>query len=324
MVGCGNKGGGTIATVNGEGISTTDYYAYLELKPDARVITESGPATLAVEGTLGFQALQDLISQQLTLQLGRDKKVFPTDADIQKEITFQKELKKDFMLQLTSRGMTLDMIRKSLAVDLIQERLITKGITITDADVEKYIKGNPDEFIEPERVELYWVLVKNSKIQNQVDQELAQGQDFSRIAAKYSEAPNAKQLNGRLIDQRTGQAPRLDGLPPQFKDMIRKMKAGEISDWVRFVDGNAKFFVEKKIASRPVAMDDTKKEYLRRILAKRKGSAARDINKEIMGKLKDSDIKIQKSSYQEPWKRALEQFKVENSLESQVGTREAQ
>ena len=34
------------------------------------------------------------------------------------------------------------MIRRSLTMDLIQEKMLTKDVTFTTADVDKYIKDN--------------------------------------------------------------------------------------------------------------------------------------------------------------------------------------
>jgi parvulin-like peptidyl-prolyl isomerase len=323
LAGCGGKSNDAVAVVNGEPITFKDYVAHMELKPEVRVVTQNGPAVLPVEGTIGFQALRDLISQQLTIQLAKDKGIYPTNQQIEQEIEFQKKLNKNFLVQLSSRGMTVDMIRRSLAIDLINEQLLTKGITVTKADVEEYIKKNPDEFMEPERVELYWVLVRNSKMKEAVDRDLASGVGFSQVALRYSDAPNAREANGRLVDERTGQAPRMDALPGPVQELIKRMKPGDISDWVRFLDAHAKFFVERKIPARQVTMDDTKKEFLRRLLAKKKGSEGRDVNKEILDKLNNSKVTIVKSQFKKPWEQALEQFKKESSLESLTGTTNA-
>lgn len=319
MAGCG-KGGDVIAVVNGESITMEDYYKYLEFKPDVRVVTNSGVATLPPEGTLGFQAMQDLIGQKVTMQLAKDNNIYPSDADVTKELEFKKKLNPNFLPTLTSRGYTFDMIRQSITLDLIRERMLTSGINITEADVNKYVKENPSEFIEPERVDISYILVQDKPTQVKVNQELAAGQSFTQVALRYSAAPDVKTTNGKLQDKATGGPPAVDSLPQNVQTAIKNFKGGETTDWITLVDGYAKFYVAKKMPQRAIVMDDTKKLFLQRLLAQRKGAEGKDINRQVLAKLKDSKVDVRKTSFQAPWKEAYRRFMVENKLESITGT----
>ena len=320
MAGCG-KGGDVLAVVNGESITVEDYYKYLEFKPDVRVVTQSGVATLPPEGTLGFQALQDLIGQRVTMQLAKDKKIFPTDGEVTQELEFKKKLNPNFLASLTGRGYTFDMIRHSITLDLIRERLLSSGIKITSADVDKYVKDNPTEFLEPERVDISYILVQDKPTQAKVNQELAAGQSFTQVALRYSAAPDVKTTNGKLVDKSNGGPPAVDSLPVNVQTAIKSFKGGETTDWIALVDGYAKFYVSKRTPERAIVMDDAKKEFLRRLLAQRKGAEARDINRQVFAKLKDSKVDVQRTSFKEPWKEAYRRFMVENKLEAITGTR---
>lgn len=320
MSGCG-KGSDVIAVVNGEAITVEDYYKYLEFKPDVRVVTDSGVASLPPEGTLGFQALQDLIGQRVTMQLAQDKKIYPTEADINKELEFKKKLNPNYLNGLSQRGYTFEMIRQSLTLDLIRERLLTQNIKVTTADVDAYVKANPKEFIEPKRAEISWVLVQDAQTKKRVDQELAGGQSFTQVALRYSASPDAKANNARLIDKNTGGPPAVSALPRNVQEAIANFKGGETTDWIPLVDGYAKFYVSKVMPERPIVMDDTKKEFLRRLLAQKKGSEARDINRQVLLKLKDSKVEVRKTAFQKPWEDAYRRFMVENKLEGITGSR---
>lgn len=318
--GCG-KGDEVIAVINGEAITQKEYYSYLEFKPDVRVRTENGAASLPTDGVLGFQAMQDLISQKVTMQLAKDRKIYPTDEEINRELEFRKKLNQNFLATLTARGLTLEMIRRSLTMDLIQEKLLTKDITLTTADVDKYIKDNPKEFIEPARAELSYIKVSDNRTRAEVDKQLQGGQSFTQVAVRYSEAADAKRTNGKLIDPTTNQNPTVDSLPVDVRNAIANFNGGETTDWVRMVDGWGKFYVHKKIASKAVTMDDTKKEFLRRLLAKQKGAQAIDLDRQILTKLKDSKVDVQKSAFQEMWKTTYQRFMLENKLEGLTGSR---
>lgn len=317
--GCGKKDD-VVAVVNGQSITKEEFYKYMELKPDVRVQTSNGATSLPVDGYLGFQALQDLIAQKATLQLAIDKKLEPTAQDITAEIEFQKKMRPGFMTQLKERGLSNDMIKQNIKIDLIQERLITEGIEVKMPEVEKYIKDHPKEFIEPQRADLEWILVSDMPTRTKVDQDLTTLQ-FSQVAIKYSRAPGAKQFSGKLIDQKTGQAPAVAGLPKDIGDKVKSTQEGATTGWITLADGWAKIKVIKHIPARPVTLDDTRKEFLRRAMARDKGSMARDINKLILQKLRDSEVKVEMEAYVEDWKKAFDQFKLENKLEDLTGSR---
>lgn len=318
--GCG-KGDDVIAVINGEAITEKEFYSYLEFKPDVRVNTSNGVATLGVDGILGFQAMQDLIAQKATMQLAQDKKIYPTEEEINRELEFRKKLNTNFLANLTARGLTLEMIRKSLTLDLIQEKLLTDDVKVSTADVDKYVKENPKEFMEPARAELSYIKVSDQRTRDQVDRELSAGQSFTQVALRYSEAADAKQTNGKLVDRTTGQAPSIDSLPPDVQKAIANFSGGETTDWIRFVDGWGKFYIHKKTTAKSITMDDTKKEFLRRLLAKQKGSQAKDLNRMVLVKLKDSKVDVQRTAFQELWKTAYKRFMLENKLEGLTGSR---
>lgn len=323
LSGC-SRGGDVIAVVNGEPITKDEYYKYLEFKPDVRVQTASGVAALPTEGTLGFQGLQDLIGQKVTMQLARDKKVYPSDAEVNQEMEFKRKVDPNFLTKLTARGLTLDMIRQSLTLDLIKEKLTTQGITVTTAEAEKYIKDNANDFIEEERDDLSWVLVQDKPTQKRVDEELNAGQSFTQVALRYSAAQDKNQTGGKLIDRGTGGAPKLSMIPVKVQEQIKKLKDGETTEWITLVDGSAKFLLNKRIKAHPMVMDDPKKEMLRRLMAQKKGSEARDINRQVLKKLKDSKVDVRRQDFKAPWEEAYKKFMMDNKLESITGARSSE
>lgn len=312
-VGCG-KGNETALIVNGEAIGMDEFMKYMELKPQVRVQTQNGPANLPVADFLGLQVVQDLVAQQVTLQLAQDKKITPTDMEIQKELDFKDKLQKNFLLSLTDRGLTLPMIRKSIKIDLIQERLLTEGITISDADVNKFISDNKDRFVEPARGEVYWILVYDLPTQKKVDESL-KGLNFPQVASRYSKDPRAKDLNGRIYDANTGMDPALAGLPAE----VASVPEGGTTGWIRVPQGYAKFQVKKKLAEKAIVPNETQRQAIKRELAKNRGAAARNIDQMILAKLVKSDIKIQLPNYDEPWKKVIAQYKEQGNISDLTG-----
>jgi parvulin-like peptidyl-prolyl isomerase len=281
--GCG-KGDEVAILVNGEAISMTEFTKFMELKP------------------------------QVTLQLAQDKKISPTDMEIQKELDFRDKLQKNFLLALTDRGLTLPMIRKSIKIDLIQERLLTEGIKVTEDDVKKFIQDNKDRFVEPARGEVYWILVYDEPTRKKVDESL-KGLNFPQVASRYSKDPKAKDNNGRIFDANTGRDPALASLPAE----VASVTEGGTTAWVRVSQGWAKFQVKKKLKEKAIVPNEAHMEAIRRELAKNRGAAARNIDQMILAKLVKSDIQIKLPNYDEPWKRIIAAYKEEGNISDLTG-----
>ena len=92
LAACGRHGD-SLAIVNGDAISMSEFYEYLQNKPEVTVITENGKIALPVDGSLGFQATRDLIGHQVELQIAKEKGCYPTSSQVEQEL--QRKLKQD-------------------------------------------------------------------------------------------------------------------------------------------------------------------------------------------------------------------------------------
>ena len=86
---------GDLAVVNGEAIPMDEYYRYLERKPAVQVVApqngqlQAGQiAEMPTAAPLGFQAMRDLINRRILIDVARDEKVMPTEADVATELQF--------------------------------------------------------------------------------------------------------------------------------------------------------------------------------------------------------------------------------------------
>lgn len=308
--GCGGKSDDVVAVVNGERITTSQFYDYLERKPTVRVQTENGPIELPVADTIAFQAIQDLIARQLILQMARDEGVFPTEADVEAELKFRRELDPQFAERLRQANISFGQIKEQVLLELARERLVTRTVTVTDQEVEDYIRDNPEEFREPATVDASWILVNTPERRAEVDQQLQTGQTFSAVAIRYSAAPNAAQLNGRFPIRA------IAAIPEPIRSKVEATPEGRQTDWIRLADGWAKLFIERKTAARPAVMNPMRKQALKRRLALQRGQNAIDLNRRVLDRLLESEIDIRAKSLQDPWRRAFERFKEERGIDT--------
>jgi hypothetical protein len=298
-----------VATVEGQPITKDEFYKYLAMKPQVTVQTQNGAASARVSPSLGFQALTDLVRQRVLEQMARDEKVWPTDADVTKELEFQKKRNPDYIRQLNLAGFTLETIKRDAAITLAEQNLITKGITVTKEEVDAYIKENPKAFIEPARADLDFILAANAD-KAKVDTDLASGQMFSIVAQRYSRSPYLKQYGARFINRNDPNENRVDMLSDQLKGLVLKTPELKTTDWIVAGSGmSAKFYIKKKTPAKPIAIDDTMREMVRRALARERGSAANDLQKRIEDRIRDAKINIDVPEYREQWEKAIEQLK---------------
>ena len=158
----------------------------------------------------------------------------------------------EFQRQLKDRGVSVDDlkldIRKQLSVQKLINREVVAKISITDQDVADFYKQYRAQFnIAPKRnTRIAHIVItphKDVQIRNRknddastdvegrrqgadLDQQLANGADFTQVAMDYSEDPNTAPSGGDL-----GFVPEsaLNQSAPALKKAVMDLKAGEIS-----------------------------------------------------------------------------------------------
>jgi hypothetical protein len=318
IIGC-SHGGDNLASVNNEPITMDEYHRYLERKPQVQVIDQDGQAKeLPVAASLGFQAMRDLVNRRILLQLAKDDGVFPTDNDVKAELDFQTKRRPDFIRQLQAQGLTIEDIKRDLTLDLAKERIVTKGITVTMADAEKYIKDNPTAFENPPQAKLRLIVVRDEASKKQVDADLASGKPFSQVAVQYSVAPNVRQTQGQfpITD--------VSKMPPALQAIVNATPENKATEWkADNQPGGAtqwvKIFVEQKVAAKPMVIDDSLKESLRRSMAMDRGNKATDLGKRLVEKLKTAKVEVNPPSLKTPWDTAFKTLQ-EQDVQANTGT----
>ncbi len=111
---------------------------------------------------------------------------------------------------------------------LLDANALKKDISYTDEDLQNYLSLNRDDFSRPESRTVRHILIKADAADSaeritQVDEALAKGEDFAKLAGKYSDDPGTK-ANGGLM----GQIARGD-LAPNLEEAVFALNAGEVS-----------------------------------------------------------------------------------------------
>ncbi len=245
--------------MNGDAITLPEFYDHMGMKQTAQVDTGKGGATqVRVIGSFGLQTLQELVDQKILMQMAKDASVVPTDAEIDAELKFQTQLRPDYTTILQEQGLTTEMIRHELAVGLAREHLTMNGVVVSPAEVDAYIKQNPNKFSDPATARLLYVQVSSKDKQAKVDAALASGKIFGSVATDFSEAAHARDTGGAFPTDKVSE------MPPKLQDLVNKTSVNSKPDWV--VDGKnfLKFFVVNKTGPKPHAPSDAQRELVRK------------------------------------------------------------
>ncbi len=316
MVGC-NKDGGSgevLAIVNGQTIPMSDYFKTMERKgrltalvnPQGLAVDPGsgrvGPQITVVEPrpSLAFQALQECIANEIIRQVAKDESVFPAPEDVEKEIKLEEERDPNYVKNLSQEGLSIDQIKSELGLRLARLNLQGKGVTVTDADVDAYVKENPVAFTQPATADLQYIEVANEKNRDAAEKELKEGQMFPAVAQHYSIQPSGKDVQFRFPVRVISQ------MAPALQKLVAETKEFTATKWV-YDDGNKhwfKFYVQKKTKAQPVQMNNYLRQMVKRELQRTKGTRANDPNKRIADKLKTAKIEIKVKYLEEPWKKA--------------------
>ena len=126
-----------------------------------------------------------------------------------------------------------EKIRKDIAIELLKRDRVTKGIIVSDADIEEYYKANKAEFIRPRRFRFSVILIKKNgryagnlqQVCDEIVRKLKDGESFDELAKKYSEGANAEQGGDQGWMERVNE---------QLLEAIDKMEPGQT--WPKAID----------------------------------------------------------------------------------------
>jgi peptidyl-prolyl cis-trans isomerase SurA len=235
-----------VAVVNNEVITSQQLRARIEQAK--RQLGRQG-VELPPDEVLARQLLERLIVERAQVQLAGESGMRVDDATLERAIERIAQNNKLSIEQLRAAleqdgvgwSRFRDEIRTEILLTRLREREVDNRIVVTDAEIDNFIANNPDAFsgqefavahillrtpegASPEQIEAV------ARRAEQVMMRLRSGEDFARVAAEVSDAPDG--LSGGNLGWRP-----LDRLPALFADVARNMRPGETSPVLRSAAG---------------------------------------------------------------------------------------
>lgn len=284
----------TVATVNGEEIKAPEYYHRMEYLPDVGKMTNG----VFINAQPGYMALERLITERLLLQLAKEKGLYPSDAEVDAEVKFRTTGQPDMVKNFLASGGTEADLKYLIRIELAQFKLSTRGVIVTDQEVEKHYKENPSRFTVPRLLEVRIITVPDEATRDKVDADLKAGKAFADVAKQYS--TNLSKVNGGQIPPQP-----IEAFPKEVQDAINKIKIGQSTAWIPTNGIFMKLFFEKAQPQKTYPLDATLKEQLKRSLMIDRGNTKPENN--IVTMMKNmrakSKIEITDKSFADTYKR---------------------
>jgi peptidyl-prolyl cis-trans isomerase SurA len=249
-----------VAVVNKEVITYSELHEAVD-RAERQLARQGTPAPQ--RAVLERQVLERLILDKAQLQLARDTGIrvdeLQVDRAVERIAQSNNMTLADFRRALESDGVVFDSwrndIRNQMLMARLREREVDNRVQVSDSEVDLFLeqqKNHPDERTE---YNLAHVLVRVPEgasperirdARTRAEQAVAEvkgGAPFARVAAAYSDAPDA--LQGGALGWRSRER-----LPELFADALAHMKPGEVSEPLRSPAG---FHVIQLIDERGVA-----------------------------------------------------------------------
>lgn len=256
-----------VVTVNGTEIKGREYYSRMEIQPGLGAAANTGKF---IQVYPGYLTLRLLIEEHLIIQLAQSQKVAPTTQQFDTEYKERLETNPEQFKSWLAMGFTEADMKHEVLVDMCQFLILTKGITITDFEAEKYYKEHMDKFTLPKRYQTRMIRVSDEEGKKAVDAALLGGAKFADVASSHS--VDISKLNGGSMGLIA------DGeVTPTVRTALSATKKGQTTTWVTQGKEFAKFLVEDVKGIEVLQLDAKLKRGIRETLMRERGQAKNSV-----------------------------------------------
>jgi len=286
----------TVVTVNGQAISSTEYYHRMEHL--SGVYAAYGERF--VEVIPGIVTLDRLITERVTIQLAESHSVAPTPAEIDQAYEARKAANPMLEANATAEGLTAADLRYQVQLDLCRFKLLTEGILVTDQEVQDNYKNHPERYVNPKRVDLRIIVVDSDADKAAVDADLAAGKEFGAVATARS--LDLSKLQGGLL-----KGVPFDSLDASIRDALNAAKIGNSTGWLKVPGQPAnstlieRIRYESAVEAKPIPYDAKLGESIRRQMMMERGSAKNNVGKMVGEMLAKAKVEIADKTFEKAW-----------------------
>lgn len=214
------------------------------------------------------QVLERMISDRAQLQLARDDGIRVDEAQLDRALASIAQSNNLTPAQLRERlerdGASFEQFREDIRGEIIRQRLrereVDSRIQISDADIDAFLASQPGAAQPAAELQIAQILlalpegasaeqIERQRLRGEeIIEQLKRGTDFARLAAAFSDAPDA--MSGGAMGWRSA-----DRLPQLFVDAVSSLRPGEVASLQRSPAGfHVLKLVDRRSAGAPRAV----------------------------------------------------------------------
>ena len=193
-------------------------------------------------GTPTYSALRGsavtfLVQQEELAQQAQKLGVSVSQQDLDKQVnqikkTYYQGSQQKLDAALKKDGITLAELRQfELLPNLLGQKLqakVTSNVNVSTAVAQKYYNQNKASYATPKTREVRHILVNNKALAQQIEQDVKNGQDFGKLAKKYSKDTGSAAQGGKLCVAHGGSAGACQQTVPPFDKAAFSLKTNEV------------------------------------------------------------------------------------------------
>lgn len=261
LLGCGGKQGRTVAIVNGQPLTRDQFHETLEV-------------------TYGRQGLIIAVLDTLVKQEAKKQNISVTDKEIEAQLD---EMAKPYggrevlLQRLKESGIGEQDWHAQIESELMTEKLATKGVTVTDAEIKDFFEKNRPQFDQPAMVKLHVITTDSQQKADEAYKRLMSGADFAAVAREFSTDATTKARGGE-----TGWRSADTLRPAELATQAFALRVGQLSKPLRVDSRYTILRVDDRKEAKPASLDEVK-DLIRRELAMRKGENISTLRERLLG-----------------------------------------
>lgn len=219
-----------VATVNGEKIYLDEYQRRLNAQKGL-LSAKALPESLNKQELLDEEILESMITEKIVLQRARELNLSVSNTELERKLLdIRKDYGDNFFNLLTQQNVRYEDWREELRKEMLWDKLVAVDVNaqirVSEDEAEDYFNDHPGLCKSQARVRAAQIVVRDREKADNTKARLENGEDFAKVAAEVSIAPEAVRGGDLgLISRET--------MPEPLDKTLFNLPAGKISPVVK-------------------------------------------------------------------------------------------
>lgn len=208
----------TVAVIDGTPIKQSELYRVMK--------NQNGAGTIQ---RLIDNAIVDKTARKYGIRISTRE----LEIELNNKINLEYHSKEAFLQSLTTLNMTMDEAKEELRLAMLFDRIATRDIQVSEAEMWQYYQKNPAQFLKPEMRRVREIVLKTAVESEFVRKELLNGADFANLVREKSIGLDLDKGGDRGFIVKGA----LNQVAPDVEKAVFTLEQGEISPAIRVPDG---------------------------------------------------------------------------------------